>query len=49
MLMKWFQIGIPEKGTYTENVSLVANRIIPDYYNDKSILEKILTIKSLMD
>lgn len=37
------------KGTYTENVSLVANRIIPDYYNDKSILEKILTIKSLMD
>ena len=37
------------KGTYAENISLTADRIIPDYYTDKSILEKILTIKVLMD
>ena len=37
------------QGTYIENVSLTANRIIPDYYTDKSILEKILTVKALMD
>lgn len=37
------------KGLYAENISLTDNRIIPDYYNDKSILEKILTIKTLMD
>lgn len=31
-----------------KNITIDANRIIPDYYNDKSILEKILTIKALM-
>lgn len=36
-------------GTYTTNVILTADRIIPDYYKDKSILEKILTIKALME
>ena len=37
------------QGTYTNNVTLTADRIIPDYYDDKSILEKILTIKALME
>lgn len=37
------------KGTYVENIILNADRIIPDYYDDKSILEKILTVKALMD
>ena len=36
-------------GTYVKNVKIENNRIIPDYYNDKSILEKILTIKALME
>ena len=33
---------------YSENVLVTAEQIIPDYFNDKSILEKILTIKSMM-
>ena len=37
------------QGTYTTNKILTADRIIPDYYNDQSILEKILTIKALME
>ena len=37
------------QGTYTESLDLTADRIIPDYYTDKSILEKILTIKALME
>lgn len=37
------------QGTYTTNKILTADRIIPDYYNDKSILEKILTVKVLME
>ncbi len=36
-------------GTYSENVLVSAKQIIPDYFNDKSILEKILTIKSIME
>lgn len=36
------------QGTYTPSITLTADRIIPDYYNDKSILEKILTVKALM-
>ncbi len=35
-------------GIYSENVLVTAEQIIPDYFNDKSILEKILTIKSMM-
>ena len=35
-------------GTYSENVLVSAEQIIPDYFRDKSILEKILTIKSMM-
>ena len=35
-------------GIYSENVLVTAEQIIPDYFNDKSILEKILTIKSLI-
>ena len=35
-------------GIYSENVLVTAEQIIPDYFNDKSILEKILTIKSIM-
>ena len=31
------------KRTYTENVSLVANNIIPDYYNDKSKVSLLIT------
>lgn len=37
------------KGIYIQNVILAGDRVIPDYYNDKSILEKILTVKALMD
>ena len=37
------------QGTYTANVILTTDRIIPDYYTDKSILEKILAIKALME
>ena len=37
------------QGTYTESLDLTADRIIPDYYTDKSILEKILTVKALME
>ena len=36
------------EGTYSENISILSEQIIPDYFNDKSILEKILTIKSMM-
>ena len=35
-------------GIYSENVLVSAEQVIPDYFNDKSILEKILTIKSMM-
>lgn len=37
------------QGTYTANKILTTDRIIPDYYNDKSILEKILAVKSLQE
>ena len=36
-------------GQYTQGVTLTADRIIPDYYNDKSIFEKILSVKALME
>lgn len=36
------------KGEYKEDITLKSEQIIPDYFNDKSILEKILTLKSLM-
>ncbi len=36
------------KGDYKEGITLKSEQIIPDYFNDKSILEKILTVKSLM-
>ena len=36
------------RGEYKENILLMAKRIIPDYFNDKSILEKIFSLKSLM-
>jgi ADP-ribose pyrophosphatase YjhB (NUDIX family) len=38
-----------ENNTVIQNITISAERIIPDYYNDKSILEKILTIKALME
>ncbi len=37
------------QGTYTADNILTADRIIPDYYKDKSILEKILTVKSFQE
>lgn len=37
------------QGTYLTNILLSANRIIPDYYTDKSIFEKLITIKSLIE
>ncbi|MBP3687926.1 MAG: NUDIX domain-containing protein [Alphaproteobacteria bacterium] len=36
-------------GTYVKNITLTADRIIPDYYDDKSIFEKILTLKALIE
>ncbi len=36
-------------GQYTQGITLTADRIIPDYYNDKSIFEKILSVKALME
>lgn len=37
------------EGKYFENVNITYKRIIPDYYKDKSILEKFLAVKSLID
>ncbi len=37
------------EGKYSENVNITYKRIIPDYYKDKSILEKFLAVKSLID
>ncbi|MBO5441142.1 MAG: NUDIX domain-containing protein [Alphaproteobacteria bacterium] len=37
------------QGTYVKNITLTADRIIPDYYDDKSIFEKILTLKALIE
>ena len=37
------------KGTYTENITITDKRIVKDYFTDKSILEKFLAIKMLMD
>lgn len=37
------------QGVYTPNVILTADRLVPDYCNDKSILEKILSVKALME
>jgi hypothetical protein len=36
------------KGKYLSDIKLTQNRIVPDYFNDKSILEKFLAVKSLM-
>ena len=36
-------------GTYIENTTLNADRIIPEYYIDKSILEMILAVKTLCE
>ena len=36
------------KGVYKENISLKIERIIPDYLTDKSVLEKVLTLKAIM-
>ena len=36
-------------GPYAQRITLTADRIIPDYYNDKSIFEKILSVKALME
>lgn len=36
------------KGTYFENISILGNRIVPDYYKDKSILEIFLAVKNLI-
>ena len=37
------------EGTYSENISITYKRIIPDYYKDKSILEKFVAVKGLID
>lgn len=37
------------EGKYFENVNITCKRIIPDYYKDKSILEKFLAVKGLID
>ena len=37
------------EGTYSENVNITYKRIIPDYYKDKSIFEKFLAVKCLID
>ena len=39
---------ISRKGEYKENIIISKGRIVPDYYNDKSILEKFLSVKALM-
>ena len=36
------------KGVYKEGITLKSEQIIPDYFNDKSILEKILTLKAMI-
>ncbi len=36
------------EGTYFENITLLGNRIVPDYYKDKSILETFLAVKNLI-
>ena len=36
------------KGEYFSDIILMQNRIVPDYFKDKSVLEKILSVKSLM-
>lgn len=37
------------QGSYTADITLTEDRIVPDYYTDKSILEKILAVKALME
>ena len=37
------------EGVYKENIILKSGQIIPDYFNDKSILEKILTLKAIIE
>lgn len=37
------------KGTYHNNITITDKRIVPDYFNDKSILEKFLSLKSLIE
>ena len=37
------------KGTYHNNITITNKRIVPDYFNDKSILEKFLSLKSLIE
>ena len=39
---------ISRNGKYVSNITLTHNRIVPDYYTDKSILEKFLAVKSLI-
>ena len=39
---------ISRKGSYQKNIYLNANRVIPDYFSDKSILEKILSLQNLL-
>lgn len=40
---------VSRKGKYYPDIELSASRIVPDYYKDKSILEKFLAVKSLME
>lgn len=37
------------KGTYIENITITDKRIVKDYFADKSILEKFLAVKMLME
>ena len=37
------------EGKYSKNVNITYKRIIPDYYKDKSIFEKFLAVKGLID
>jgi len=36
-------------GVYKENITLKIEQIIPDYFKDKSVLEKCLTLKAIME
>ena len=36
------------ESTYFENITLLGNRIVPDYFKDKSILETFLAVKNLI-
>lgn len=40
---------ITRKAFYQPHILLSSQQIIPDYFTDKSILEKLLSLKSIID